>query len=83
MKAGFISVGFFILILAMQTNTNAQKFKILTKSANVVDNKLVVDYSFTKFKQKHSYNVWLEIKNSAGTTLNVKSVKGKSCKKIY
>ena len=69
----------FLLIILLSfsfLNIKAQKFKILTKAANVVDNKLVIDYGFTKSKQKQNFNVWLEIKNSTGEKLNVKAVSG-------
>jgi len=62
---------FFSLI-----NINAQSFKILTKGVKGVDDKLVVSYEFTKFKQKQNFNVWLEIKDSEGNKLNIKNVSG-------
>ena len=74
------SIFFLISLIFISTisfvNVGAQKFKILTKSVHVVNNELVVDYDFTKFKQKQRFIVWLEIKNSAGNKLNVKTVSG-------
>lgn len=54
----------------------AQKFEIQTKSVTMVDNKLVINYGFTKLKKEQLFRVWLEVHKSNGDRLNVNTVNG-------
>lgn len=76
MKFSILMISFLFMMLIGFFEVKAQEFKIVTKSAEIIDNKVLVKYDFIIFNKDQSFNVWIEIKDSSGKKLNIESVSG-------
>ncbi len=76
MKLSFLTLSLLFISFICSIKVSAQEFKLAIKSVEVLDNKMVVRYDFTEYKKKQRFNIWLEIKNSSGNELIVKSTSG-------
>ncbi len=72
----FLSTSFVFIILFGNNILNAQDFKIVTKSAKIVNDEVLVTYEFETFKKNQKFKVWIEIKKSTGEKIKVKSLTG-------
>lgn len=81
-KFSFLSASFLLMLFIGSVDVNAQDFKIVTKTAEIIDDKVIITYDFTAYKQDQKFKVWIEIKNSSGSKLNIKSISGDTGKNI-
>lgn len=71
-----LSTSFTFIMLFGNMILNAQDFKIVTKSAEIVNDQVMVTYEFETFKKNQKFKVWIEIKKSSGEKIDVKSLSG-------
>ncbi len=81
-KIYFFLLVFLFLMFLSSNIIKAQEFKLITKDAVIIDDKIVVNFDFTKFKKKQRFNILLEVKNSSGELINAKSLSGDVGKNI-
>ena len=81
-KFSFLSACLLLVMVFGFFDTAAQKFKIITKTAEIIDNKVIITYNFATYKQDQRFKVWIEIKNSSGKKLNIESLSGDTGKNI-
>jgi len=78
----FLSTSFVFIMLFGNSILNAQDFKIVTKSAKIVNDEVLVTYEFKTFNENQKFKVWIEIKKSSGEKIEVKSLTGDIGKNI-
>ena len=64
------------MLVFSNIKVHAQDFKVVTKTAEIVDNKVIVKYDFETDRQNQQFKVWIEIKNSSGKKIQFNSISG-------
>jgi hypothetical protein len=72
----FVRITIIIIISVLQSNIYSQNFNIVTKSAEIDSDNIIIKYDFTEFKKNQVFNITINIRDSSGKKIITNSLSG-------